>query len=126
MRSIFALMVVLGACSADEPPAVDSAGLCADVVAVEVEGSPDGSHTFTVTVASADEGWAKYADEWTVQAEDGTVLGTRTLLHPHDDEQPFTRSLTGVQIPEGYSTVVVAARDSVDGYCGATLEVEVP
>jgi len=77
-------------------------------------------------VASADEGWAKYADEWTVQAEDGTVLGTRTLLHPHDDEQPFTRSLTGVQIPEGYSTVVVAARDSVDGYCGATLEVEVP
>ncbi|MDH5423219.1 MAG: hypothetical protein OEY55_15570 [Acidimicrobiia bacterium] len=126
MRFIFALMVVLGACSADEPPAVDSAGLCADVVAVEVEGSPDGSYTFTVTVASADEGWAKYADEWTVQAEDGTVLGTRTLLHPHDDEQPFTRSLTGVQIPEGYSTVVVAARDSVDGYCEATLEVEVP
>ena len=43
-----------------------------------------------VTVQHADTGWDHYADAWEVLAPDGTVLGTRTLLHPHTDEQPFT------------------------------------
>lgn len=95
---------------------------CADVIGVEVSG--DGPYMFSVTVSSADSGWDKYADEWRIEATDGEVLGTRELAHPHVDEQPFTRSLGGVEI-SGQQTVVVAARDSVSGYCGETLEVDV-
>ena len=83
----------------------------------------DGTWSFSVAVASADTGWDKYADAWEVRAPDGTVLGTRELLHPHVDEQPFTRSLSGVAVPAGVSEVVIAARDSVEGFCGATFEL---
>jgi hypothetical protein len=55
-----------------------------------------------------------------------TALGTRILEHPHKDEQPFTRSLSGVLIPDGVTTVVVGTRDSVEGYCGATIELVTP
>lgn len=97
---------------------------CADVVAVEVDGSGD-TYTFAVTVASADTGWEKYADAWVVRALDGTVLGERVLTHPHVDEQPFTRSLGGVVVPEGTETVVVAARDSVLGFCGNEMSIAI-
>jgi len=48
------------------------------------------------------------------------------LYHPHVGEQPFTRSLSGVAIPEGVSKVTVEAHDSVQGWGGATVEVELP
>ena len=82
----------------------------------------DGTWRFDVTVASADTGWDKYADAWEVRLPDGTVVGTRELLHPHVDEQPFTRSLSGVAVPADVDRVVVAARDSVSGFCGETIE----
>ena len=71
----------------------------ADVVGVEVSKESAGSYRFDVTVAHGDEGWDHYADAWDVVAPDGTVLGTRVLLHPHENEQPFTRSLGDVAIP---------------------------
>ena len=42
------------------------------------------------------------------------------------DEQPFTRSLSGVVIPEGVDTVTVEAHDSVHGWGGAAVEVTLP
>ena len=96
---------------------------CADVVAASAEQAADGTWSFSVTVASADTGWEKYADAWEVRATDGTVLGTRELLHPHVDEQPFTRSLSGVSIPGDAAQIVIAARDSVVGWCGEELEL---
>ena len=65
-----------------------------------------------------------YANQWEVLAPDGTVLGTRVLLHPHESEQPFTRSLGGVSVPPGVSMVRVRAHDLVHGAGGA--EVDVP
>ena len=59
-------------------------------------------------------------------APDGTVLGLRELLHPHETEQPFTRSLSGVVIPEGLTTVLVTTRCLADGWTGAALEVALP
>ncbi len=56
----------------------------------------------------------------------GNILATRTLYHPHVTEQPFTRNLTGVRIPESVRTVVVRAHDSVHGYGGAFMKVELP
>jgi hypothetical protein len=98
----------------------------ADVVDVQASRSGDGTWRFDVTVRHADAGWDHYADAFEVVAPDGTVLGTRTLLHPHVDEQPFTRSLSGVVIPGGIEEVAVRAHDSVDGYGGAEITVVLP
>jgi len=95
---------------------------CAHVVAVEVSGDAAG-YVFSVTVASTETGWDKYADLWTVAGLDGTVHGERVLAHPHVEEQPFTRSLGGVSLPAGTTEVVIAARDSVLGFCGDTMIV---
>jgi len=98
---------------------------CADVIDGEVEWKGS-DFRVTATVRSADTGWDRYADAWEVRAPDGTVLGTRVLAHPHVDEQPFTRSLDGVMIPEFVESVEIAARDSVVGFCGSTLTRSVP
>lgn len=98
---------------------------CADVVGVEVERLGD-RFLVSATVRSADTGWDRYADEWEVRTPDGEVLGTRILAHPHVEEQPFTRSLSDVEIPAGITTVEVAARDSVVGYCGRIATAPVP
>ena len=81
---------------------------------------------FDVTLRHGDTGWDHYADGWRVKGADGTVYGTRDLLHPHVNEQPFTRSLTGVRIPPGVQTVIIEARDNVHGWSEATLEVALP
>ena len=98
----------------------------ADVVGVKVKPTGDGLFDFDVTVRHADAGWNHYADKWELLAPDGAVLGSRTLYHPHVDEQPFTRSLAGVRIPADISTVTVRAHDSVHGYGGQTVSVVLP
>ncbi len=81
---------------------------------------------FDVTVQHGDKGWDHYADAWRVVGPDGTVYGTRTLYHPHVDEQPFTRSLAGVSIPSGVREVTVEARDKVHGWGGKHMKVTLP
>jgi hypothetical protein len=98
----------------------------ADVVKVQVSKEGSGSYRFDVTVRHADEGWTHYANKWEVVAPDGRVLATRTLLHPHENEQPFTRSLAGVKIPEAIGTVKIRAADSKHGAGGAEIEVKLP
>jgi hypothetical protein len=112
------IVLMLSACGAQAGEA--------DVVDVEVSRSDDGTWSFNVTVRHADTGWDHYADAFEVVAPDGSVLGTRTLLHPHVDEQPFTRSLSGVEIPAGIGEVTVRAHDNVDGYGGAEMTVALP
>ena len=97
----------------------------ADVLRVEARVS-GGGWRFDVTVAHADTGWEHYADAWRVVGPDGTVYGTRTLYHPHVGEQPFTRSLARVEIPEAVQVVTVEAHDSVHGWGGAAVEVVLP
>jgi hypothetical protein len=95
--------------------AAEAAAEAPRVVAVEARPAADG-WTFTVTVRSDDAGWSQYADGWEVAAPDGARLGRRELLHPHVDEQPFTRSLSGVAIPPGVDEVLVRAHDSREGW----------
>jgi len=95
----------------------------ADVVDVKTQCDDD--CTFYVTVKHQDEGWDHYANKWEVLTPDGNVIATRTLLHPHVHEQPFTRSLSHIKIPEGVKKVVIRAYDSSHGYGGKTLEVEI-
>jgi hypothetical protein len=98
---------------------------CADVVGATIERSGS-AYQFSATVRSGDTGWDKYADAWIVRTADGAVLGERVLAHPHETEQPFTRSLSGVEIPTGIDEVEIAARDSVNGFCGEVFVVAVP
>jgi hypothetical protein len=96
------------------------------VIEAVVTWDGSGTYRFDVTVSSQDTGWDKYADAWEVRDSSGNVLGVRVLTHPHVDEQPFTRSLSQVMIPAGVGELVVAARDSVDGFCGEEFTLAVP
>ena len=96
----------------------------ADVVGAEAARDRDGTWRFTVTVKHGDEGWDHYADRWEVAGPDNEILGTRILHHPHVDEQPFTRSLSGVKIPGDVEHVTIRARDSVHGYGGEEAQLE--
>jgi len=103
----------------------------ADVLHVRAVQASDGTWTFHVTVAHPDTGWEDYADGWDVLTPAGTVLKpdpgspfTRLLLHPHESEQPFTRSQSGIAIPPGVSQVRVRAHDLVDGYGGREVWVD--
>jgi hypothetical protein len=81
---------------------------------------------FDVTISHPDTGWDHYADGWRVLDMDGNELGLRVLVHPHVNEQPFTRSLSGVVIPEGTTQVQVQARDLPGGWNEGTTVVDLP
>lgn len=98
----------------------------ADVVEVKVRASSPGVYDFDITVRSVDKGWNHYADAFEVLSPDGKVLGQRILLHPHETEQPFTRDLYGVRVPDGIVEVVVRARHKPKGYDGRTIRIRLP
>jgi len=98
----------------------------ADVIEVEIKKTGENTYQFHVTVLHHDEGWKHYVDKWDIVAPDGAVLGTRTLYHPHVDEKPFTRSLSGLNIPKGIGRVTIRAHDSVHGYGGKVVTVGLP
>ena len=101
--------------------------LASDVEIVNVQATQSsGTWRFDVTLRHADSGWEHYADGWEVLAADGTSLGLRVLAHPHVNEQPFTRSLGGVLIPEGTTEVTIRARDNVDGWTAETYTFTLP
>ncbi len=81
---------------------------------------------FDVTVSHPDTGWDHYADGWRVLDMNGNELGMRVLHHPHEQEQPFTRSLSGVAIPDGTTQVQIQPRCSVDGWAEETYVVTLP
>ncbi|WP_377511448.1 hypothetical protein [Octadecabacter sp. R77987] len=96
-----------------------------DVTDVKVTANGD-SFRIDVTIAHPDTGWDHYADGWEVLAPDGTRLGMRELAHPHVEEQPFTRSLTGVVIPDGVASIMIRTRCNVDGWSAETVTVALP
>lgn len=95
-----------------------------EVLAAEFARESDGAWNVSVTLEHDDTGWEHYADAWRVVAPDGTVLGTRTLYHPHETEQPFTRSLGGVRVPSGVDQVSIEAHDKVHGWAPTRLNVD--
>jgi hypothetical protein len=81
----------------------------ADVIAATAKRNADGTYRIDATIKSCDTGWDYYAERFEVVTKDGRILATRILLHPHKDEQPFTRELDDVKIPAGISEVKVRA-----------------
>jgi hypothetical protein len=104
---------------------VSGASLAGDVEIVDATAKERaGGWTFSVTLKHGDTGWDHYADLWEVYTQEGELLGRRVLAHPHVNEQPFTRSLSGVQIPDGVTTVIIRAQDSVHGVSPQEFRLE--
>ena len=137
------LLLVLAACSsatvdvADDEGSTSTAGApststadneaCAHVIDATVEATGDGVFRVSATVASQETGLDKYADRWEIRdPATGAVIGERILAHPHVNEQPFTRSLPGVEISADVPVVEIAAHDSVLGFCGDVFNAGVP
>ncbi len=112
MLRLIILLLVAGPAFAD-PPAIEN---------VDARKEARGWR-FDVTLRHPDTGWDHYADGWRVLNMEGAELGMRILHHPHETEQPFTRSLSAVVIPEGTTEVQVQARCSVDGWSRTTVVV---
>ncbi|MCG8325967.1 MAG: hypothetical protein MI673_10660 [Thiotrichales bacterium] len=71
----------------------------------------------------ADEGWDHYADAILVLAENGTLLGSRPLRHPHVGQAAFTRTVQ-VLIPDHIDRVIIRAHDSVHGLSGQGIPIQ--
>ncbi|MCR9087192.1 MAG: hypothetical protein NXH97_10660 [Rhodobacteraceae bacterium] len=115
-----ALLVAIVACFAvplrADPPEIT------EVTAREA----GGVWRFDVTILHPDTGWDHYADGWEVLAPDGTRLGFRELFHPHVEEQPFTRSLSGITIPDTLTEVIVRPRCNLTGWAEEGVRVALP
>ena len=103
----------------------------ADVVYVSAEDHGDRGWVFHVTVSHPDTGWDDYCNGWNVVTGSGNVLKnnaadtfTRLLLHPHENEQPFTRSQGNLKIPDGVTHVTVQAHDIVAGFGGREIIID--
>ena len=95
-----------------------------DVTVVSLRAESGGRYSFSVTLRHANEGWEHYADRWEVLTLDGKVLATRTLFHPHVNEQPFTRSLSGVSVPAGTPAVRIRSHDKMHEYGDVELVID--
>lgn len=103
----------------------------ADVIYVKAIEGLDNKWTFEVTVTHPDTGWEDYVNGWDIMLEDGTVFKldpnstfTRLLLHPHVNEQPFTRNQDGIELPDNTEKVLVRAHDLIDGFGGKEVTVD--
>lgn len=115
MKHIFAICAALAAAPASaDAPIIET---------ITAQNAGQG-WSFSVTLRHADTGWDDYADGWRIETEDGTILGTRILAHPHVNEQPFTRSLGNIEIPAQLTSVYVRASDSVGGWADETTPFE--
>ncbi len=78
----------------------------------------------SVTLRHADSGWDHFADWWRITDASGSELARRVLRHPHMNEQPFTRSLQGIEFPPDIRRLVVGAHCKVHGHGGNSVQVD--
>lgn len=102
---IFAALIAAAPAFAEAPKVVDA-----------VAHSTGMGWDFDVTLSHGDSGWDHYADGWEIVDAAGNVFGTRILHHPHVQEQPFTRSLRHVMLPDGTREVFIRVKCSADGW----------
>ena len=96
----------------------------AQVTHVTASQKPDGDWCLAATVRHNDQGWDHYADGWEVIDFQGKRLGFRRHAHPHDQEQPFTRSQCNIEIPKHTTQVIVRAKCNKHGFGGKPFILE--
>ena len=132
LAALVVAAAVSTACDAGVSPDADASADSAegeqrfpDVIAAELEPAGD-AWRLDATLSSPYDTPERYADAFRALSEDGTVLGVRELAHDHANEQPFTRSLTGLEIPDDVARITVEGRDRAHGWGGNTVAIEVP
>ena len=133
---VFLTAVAIGAalatgCGDSGRPAAGDVGTqgpleCPDVIRVDITRDADGTHTIAATVSSPYETVDHFVNAITVQAPAGEELARLDLVEAHVDQQPFTETLTGVEIEPSMTEVVVRGHDSINGWCGLTIRADVP
>jgi len=98
----------------------------AQVTEVVANKRSDGSWCIDTSVRHNDQGWQHYADRWEVLDLKGNLLGYRVLGHPHDNEQPFTRSRCKIKIPSEISKIMVRAKCNKHGFGGKPFMLDLP
>jgi len=95
----------------------------AHVVAGTFKRTGKNEYLVSATVRHNDQGWDHYADAFSIVNLKGEIVenGLRVLAHPHDSEQPFTRSQAKV-IAKGL--VGVQAKDNVHGLGGSKIYLD--
>ena len=129
MKTITAILIVLSLfvlnLNAEEIAEFNPSLDYAQVEYVSALRSSNGSWTFSVTVSHNDEGWYHYANLWeVVDPETGDIFAERVLAHPHETEQPFTRSQSRIVFPEGQRFVEVRSKCNLHGFEGKTIVVD--
>lgn len=97
-----------------------------EIVDVEAEAAGEGTYDFAVTISSPYDSPERYADGWRVLGPGGEVLGEMELTHDHANEQPFTRTQSGVEVPDEVERVTIEGHDLENGYGGEPFPVELP
>ncbi len=110
------LAIAFATTAAADPPVIEAARA----------NETGGTWRFDVTLSHPDTGWQHYADGWRVLDMQGNVLGMRVLHHPHVEEQPFTRSLSGIVLPAGTEQVQIEAHCLTDGWGANRLTLTLP
>ncbi len=138
--SVVAAGTLLGGCAA--PQAAVGTDVAFDAGGEDCAETPaDAEHpdVLAIEFGRGIEGWSigawvcspydspeRYADAWRVLDQDGNVLATRELTHPHADEQPFLRALSGpLAIAPSVTHLTIEARDSVNGWGGRTVTEDI-
>jgi len=98
----------------------------ASVLDATVIANANGTYSISASVFHKDEGWTHYADRFEVLTMEGEVIATRVLYQPHVNEQPFTRSISNVQVPIGETEAIIRAHDNVHGDGERTFTVKLP
>lgn len=115
-----ALLLLAGAGPVLQPAALSAS----PTEVVKVRFAKSGSEwDVSVTLRHGDTGWDHYANLWVVETLDGKEIGRRVLFHPHEQEQPFTRSQR-IKVPAGTSKVRVRAGDKPHGMDSNTVVVD--
>lgn len=120
---LFLTVALATACTAEELEPEPEPPTHPDVTSVFTERS-EGMFHFTVTISSEYDSEERFADAFRVRSTDGDEYAVRELGRHHADEQPFTRELGEVEIPEEVTVVVIEGRDSDNGWGGETIEVD--
>jgi hypothetical protein len=94
-----------------------------EIVNVAMRAMQDGWYV-SVTLKHNDTGWDHFADQWRLVDESGKEFAKRILFHPHEEEQPFTRSLSHVRVPKGVKVFYVEAHDKVHGWSPQRVRVD--
>jgi len=85
----------------------------------------NGSWTIYVTLLHNDSGWGHYADRWQIiDPATGEILAERILGHPHENEQPFTRSLSRISLPASITVILIRGACQVHGFGGSEITID--